>query len=93
MFIDRFLRFLLPPQDFYLNFLEEIAAKMVEAASVFSELASASNHSQLVAILAKPTSGRCQVKHLVLQRLIAFRINQRLLGFRPTSKLRSCVLR
>jgi predicted phosphate transport protein (TIGR00153 family) len=50
MFLDRFLRLLLPRQDQFFTLLEEIAVKMTAAAAVFDELATAGTHEQFAAI-------------------------------------------
>src|SRR5438552_14830082 len=53
MMIDRVVRFLLPRQDLFFTLLEQIAAKMTAAATVFMELTTASGHEQLTAIAAR----------------------------------------
>ncbi len=53
MFIDRLVRFLLPRQDLFFKLLEEIAAKMETAATVFAELANVTGHEKLAAIAAR----------------------------------------
>lgn len=53
MLFDRLVRLLLPRQDFFFTLLEEIAAKMEVAATVFSELCGASDHVQLAAIASR----------------------------------------
>jgi predicted phosphate transport protein (TIGR00153 family) len=53
MFIDRLVRFLLPRQDVFFNLLEEIAAQMTLAATVFGELATASGREQFAAVSAR----------------------------------------
>jgi uncharacterized protein Yka (UPF0111/DUF47 family) len=53
MIIDRFVRFLLPRQDFFFGLLEGIAGNMTAAAAVFGELAEAHGHEQLAAIAGR----------------------------------------
>jgi predicted phosphate transport protein (TIGR00153 family) len=53
MLIDRFVRWLLPRQDQFFALLEEIAAKMVAASTVFVELAVARGHEQFDAIAGR----------------------------------------
>jgi uncharacterized protein Yka (UPF0111/DUF47 family) len=53
MLIDRIVRMLLPRQDLFFTLLEEIAAKMTAAATIFGELITASTHQQLVDIAGR----------------------------------------
>ncbi len=46
MFIDRLVRFVLPPQDLFFTLLEEIGGKMEAAAVIFGELVNASTREQ-----------------------------------------------
>ncbi|HVL13612.1 MAG TPA: DUF47 family protein [Gemmata sp.] len=53
MLIDRFVRFLLPSQDHFFAFLEELAASIEAAAAVFAELETASGPEQIEFVAAK----------------------------------------
>ncbi len=53
MFLDRFVRFLLPRQDSFFVLLDRIGAKLDDAVSVFEELGRASNHVELAELAAR----------------------------------------
>jgi predicted phosphate transport protein (TIGR00153 family) len=72
MLIDRLVRFLLPRQGVFFDLLEDIAAKMTEAASVFGELAQAVSHEQFnhISMRLKPMETDAdQLCHLVYEEL------------------------
>jgi predicted phosphate transport protein (TIGR00153 family) len=53
MFIDRLVRFLLPKQEHFFTLLEEMAAQMTAAVTVFGELTTAVGHERFEAISAR----------------------------------------
>jgi uncharacterized protein len=53
MIFDRFVRVLLPRQDYFFTLLEELAAKMTAAAAVFAELGEASGHGQIAGVAGR----------------------------------------
>jgi len=64
MLIDRLVRFLLPRQDIFFSQLEQIAAKMIVAADVFTELSTASSHAQIAAIAGRLKPIETEADHL-----------------------------
>ncbi len=53
MWIDRFVRLLLPRQDHFFVLLDELSAKMTASAAVFRELTTATSHLQFAEIAAR----------------------------------------
>src|SRR4051794_35739732 len=53
MFLDRLVRFLLPRQDHFFAFLEELADKIEAAAAVFAELETVTGHERFEAIATR----------------------------------------
>lgn len=64
MIFDRFVRFLFPRQDLFFRLLEEIAAKMVTSATVFTELANISGHEKFAALAGRMKPLETEADHL-----------------------------
>ncbi|MFO0929645.1 MAG: DUF47 family protein [Gemmataceae bacterium] len=64
MWIDRLVRFVLPRQDRFFLLLDQIAAKMIVAADVFTELGTATSHAQIAAVAARLKPIETEADHL-----------------------------